>query len=56
MECVILIRMDSGKVLSMVDDPEDGLKTFKSLDDAVAYIENHPLNRLPYQIVELDEL
>ena len=57
MECIVLIRMNNGSVLGLVDDSENGdLAVFKNLDDAVACMENHPLNRLPYQIVELNEL
>ena len=57
MECVVLIRMNNGSVLSLVDDSEDGaLMVFKNLDDAVYCMEDHPLNSMPYQIVELNEL
>ncbi len=55
MECVILIRLSSGKVVGIGD--EGVLATFQNMDEAVDFAEKSLLcQNCPYQIVELDEL
>jgi hypothetical protein len=57
-ECVILIRMGSGKV-SFVSDSEDTsrIHVFADRDAAIEESLAHPLLQVcPHQIVELDEL
>ncbi len=54
-ECVILVRLNSGKVIAISE--EDRLAVFKNMDEAVALADEHSLClAMPYQIVELDEL
>jgi hypothetical protein len=56
MECVILFRLNSGRVDFVSSGHE--ISVFKNLDEAVEYVEKHSrlLQTIPYQIVELDEL
>jgi len=55
MDCVILIRLNSGAVVGILE--EGRLATFPHMDDAVTFADGHLLcQRMPYQIVELDEL
>lgn len=55
MECVILVRLNSGKVVAIMED--ERLAVFRNTGEAVALADGHPLCKaMPYQIVELDEL
>ncbi len=55
MECVILVRLTSGKVVGIGD--EGVLSTFRNRDEAVAFADNSPVcQSWRYQIVELDKL
>ncbi len=55
MECVILVRLNTGKVIAI--SGEDCLSVFPDMDAAIALADEHSLCRaMPYQIVELDEL
>ncbi len=54
-ECAILVRLNSGRVVAISED--ENLAIFRNMDEAVALTDNHPLCKaMPYQIVELDEL
>ena len=55
MECIVLIRMQNGAVVALMDG--DYVAVFPDMDDAIKICDNHFLTQsLPYQIVELDEL
>ncbi len=55
MECVILVRLNSGKVIAISE--EDCLSVFPDIEEAITLADEHSLCRaMPYQIVELDEL
>jgi septin family protein len=56
-ECVILMRMDSGRVQFVFDQNEVDICVFKDRDEAQEYVDkNRLLQSIPYQIVELDEI
>ena len=58
MECVILIRLNTGPVIALQDDDDSGhLAVFKNIDEAIECADKHVLcQAMLYQIVELDEL
>lgn len=57
MECVILVRMESGAVLGIEGDEEGALEVFPDADAAIDFAEEHVLCKaMPWQLVELDEL
>ncbi len=56
MECVILVRLNSGEVRAIKGD-EDEIVVFPNLDEAATLAETHWLcQEMPYQVVELEEL
>jgi hypothetical protein len=55
MECVILYRTTEGEIGIVRDANEMEIAIFPNFDAAIAHWEQTAL-RIPYQIVELDEL
>lgn len=56
MECIILVRLNSGRVVAIAEE-DDSLSVFPNYEDALELTDSHILcKRMPYQIVELDEL
>ena len=55
MECIILVRLDNGRVTAISVDED--IVVFPHVDDAVRCAEGQILcQSFPYQIMELDEL
>lgn len=55
LDCVILFRV--GKTVRIICDDKEDVAIFSSLPNAQGFAEKHPvLQKVPYQIVELDEL
>ena len=56
MDCVVLVRMSSGKIVALMENEYD-IRIFSHPDSAVEETQKHPLcKKMPYQIVECDEL
>ena len=56
MDHIILVRYGTGKIVA-IEDEEENIEVFPDFDAALKLANNHMLcQRVPYQIVELDEL